>query len=73
MSRSVKVTLRPSLDTFQAVAGHTYTVEYTDDLTNPAWTRLADVTPQSVDWVATLTDPAPQADRYYRIVTPRSP
>jgi len=59
--------------TFQAVAGRTYTVEYADDLTSAVWSKLADVTPQSANGVATVTDPASQPDRYYRLVTPRRP
>jgi len=56
---------------FQAVAGRTYTIEYTDDLTTAVWTRLGDVVPQPVNWTATVTDPAARPDRYYRILTPR--
>jgi hypothetical protein len=62
-----------ALITFQAVAGRTYTVEYTDDLTNPVWARLADVTSRTVDSPVTVTDAAPQPDRYSRLVTPRRP
>ena len=62
-----------ALITFEAVAGRTYTVEYSDDLTNPVWGKVADVTPLTADGPVSVTDANPQPDRYYRLVTPRHP
>lgn len=56
---------------FLAAANRTYTVEYKDGLNTVLWTRLGDVVPRNVDWTATLTDPAPGTNRYYRLATPR--
>ena len=53
---------------FQTWPGHTYRVEFKNDLLAPAWTAL------TADLFATenqlnITDPAPAAaQRYYRIV-----
>jgi hypothetical protein len=62
-----------ALITFQAVSNRTYTVEYTDSLSPAAWTKLTDVAPRNVDWIATVPDLNPVPDRYYRLTTPRHP
>jgi hypothetical protein len=59
--------------TFEAMANKTYTVEYRDGLDTLIWTPLGDVVARGSNWVATVTDPAPGANRYYRLVTPRRP
>jgi hypothetical protein len=58
---------------FQAVSNRTYTVEYCDDLSSTAWTKLGDVIATATNRTATLIDPAPSATRFYRIATPRQP
>ena len=57
--------------TFPAAANRTYTIEYKDGLDTLIWTRLGDIVPKNVDWTATITDPSPTTNRYYRIATPR--
>ncbi len=56
---------------FLAVSNRTYTVEYKDGLDTLIWTRLGDVVPKNVNWTATITDPSPGTNRYYRLATPR--
>jgi hypothetical protein len=63
----------PALITFEAIANKTYTVEYTDDLNAGAWQRLADLIASSTNRMATIADPAPATNRFYRIATPRTP
>lgn len=60
-----------ALISFQAVSNRTYTVEYKDGLEELVWTTLGDVVAQSENWTATVTDPSPGSNRYYRLVTPR--
>jgi hypothetical protein len=59
--------------TFSAVAKKTYTIEYKDGIDTVIWSRLADVASHDTDWTATVVDPQPGPNRYYRIVTPRRP
>jgi len=59
---------------FQAVAGRTYSVLYTFSLTNPIWTKLADVPAQVAAQIVNVIDPqAPENTRFYRLVTPALP
>jgi hypothetical protein len=58
---------------FQAVAGHTYSVEYSDGLNPASWTKLAGVLAASSSRIETMTDPAPGTNRFYRLVTPVGP
>jgi len=58
---------------FQAVSNRTYSVEYCDDLSSTAWTKLADVVATPTNRTATVVDSAPSATRFYRIATPRQP
>lgn len=58
---------------FNAIAGKTYTIEYRDGIDAGVWSRLGDVVPRNVNWTATLTDPTPTTNRYYRIATPKRP
>jgi hypothetical protein len=59
--------------TFQALSNKTYTVEFSDTLTDPAWTKLADVAASPTNRTATVIDPAPADMRFYRLATPRQP
>jgi len=60
--------------TFQAVAGRTYSVLQTASLTNPNWTKFADVPAQSVtQWVNVVGPQASAAAQFYRLVTPALP
>lgn len=59
--------------TFQAVSNKTYSVEYTDDLSAPIWTKLADVTATATNRTTSVIDPTPSDTRFYRLSTPRQP
>lgn len=59
---------------FTAVAGKTYSVLWKADLSSSTWTKLADVSAQSVTGPVTVNDPnALNAQRFYRVVTPQAP
>jgi hypothetical protein len=61
---------------FNAVAGKTYTILYSDSLPGgPSWQRLADVPAQVSTQPVMVPDPSPGtgAQRFYRIVTPAAP
>jgi len=58
---------------FLAVSNHTYTVQFTDGLQPASWQRLADVPARSTNRTETVTDAGVSANRFYRLVTPRSP
>jgi hypothetical protein len=60
---------------FDAVAGKTYTILYSDTLSLPEWKRLLDVPPRATTETATVLDPAPAPfrERFYRLVTPSLP
>ncbi len=55
---------------FNAKAGRTYVIQYTDNLPSGSWTRLAEVPSGTADRAVTVGDPAGNASRYYRLVTP---
>lgn len=60
--------------TFQARSNRTYTVQYTDGLTNTGWQWLQDVFLRTTNRTEIVTDPSPPAaQRLYRLVTPRQP
>ena len=63
----------PAQVTFQAQSNRTYSVQFTDDLNAPAWTRLTDVLARSTNRLETIVDPTPATNRMYRIVTPHTP
>src|SRR6185295_5475159 len=57
---------------FEAAAGKTYTVQYSDTL-NGGWIKLLDVGAQSTNTITEVIDPAgPDNVRYYRLVTPKT-
>jgi hypothetical protein len=58
---------------FNAVAGRTYTVQFTDSLFGHLWARLADVEAGAESHVATVFDLTPIPGRFYRLITPRAP
>jgi hypothetical protein len=60
---------------FQAVAGHTYSLLYRDELGSGVWVKLADVAAPPADTVITVTDSGglEQPARYYQLVTPALP
>jgi hypothetical protein len=57
---------------FLAVAGKTYTIEYTDTLGSGVWSKLADVPPAAANGMVSVMDPTSRLRRYYRIATPGS-
>jgi hypothetical protein len=57
---------------FNAVAGHTYTIQYRSDLSSGIWIKLVDVPAQGSSGPVTISDPTiSSAPRYYRLVTPK--
>ena len=61
---------------FCAVSNKTYTVQCRTVVDSGPWNRVADVTAAPTNRVVELTDPAPapgDAQRFYRLVTPRVP
>jgi hypothetical protein len=60
---------------FNAIAGKTYTVLYSDGLSNGTWLRLQDVPPQASTGVVTIPDSivGGGTTRFYRLVTPQLP
>lgn len=56
---------------FQAISNRTYTVDFTDNLTAPVWTRLADYLALPVNRAERFIDPVGGTNRYYRVQTPR--
>lgn len=62
------VTLR-----FNAVAGHSYTIQYRSSITTE-WQKLIDMAPPTLGSIMDITDTnALEATRFYRLVTPRTP
>ncbi|HXG46339.1 MAG TPA: lamin tail domain-containing protein [Methylomirabilota bacterium] len=59
--------------TFSAVAGRTYTVQFSDDLKSGQWTNLGSVPARNANHTPTLVDPHPSPARVYRLVTPYQP
>jgi len=59
--------------TFGAVSNKTYTVQFTDDLVNSGWARLADVVARTNNRVEALTDTNSVGERFYRVITPARP
>ena len=58
---------------FNALANRAYTVQFRDDLNGGPWQKLADEPAQATDRMVSVTDPAPGARRFYRVVTPMMP
>ena len=57
---------------FNAVAGHTYTIQYRSDLGAGLWLKLVDVPAQGSSGPLAINDPTiTSAPRYYRLVTPK--
>lgn len=58
---------------FDAKAGRSYTVQYSDSL--GTWNKLADIAPQAFNGEVAIADPASagQPKRFYRILTPAQP
>jgi hypothetical protein len=55
--------------TFHAIAGRTYRIQYSDDLTGP-WQKLADVPAKTTERDETVPDSSAKPNRFYRIATP---
>ena len=62
----------PALLQFNAGDGRTYTIEYKNTLTTPAWSKLTDV-PAGVARLVQVPDPSATPKRFYRLRTPQSP
>jgi spore coat protein CotH len=58
---------------FLAMAYHTYTVQYTDNLVSGGWLRLTEVVACPTNRVEVIDDKHSVTNRYYRVVTPRIP
>jgi hypothetical protein len=59
--------------TFYAVAGRTYTIEFTDEIATATWSRLTNLVARSINHTEHIVDPNSATNRFYRIVTPRRP
>jgi hypothetical protein len=69
---SVNVTPGSGAIHFNAVAGHTYTIQYRTDIGSGLWIKLVDVPAQGSSGPITINDPTiTSAARYYRLVTPK--
>jgi len=55
---------------FQAVSNKTYAVQYTSTLSDTNWSILTRSIGRRTNHVEQITDPAPPANRFYRVVTP---
>jgi hypothetical protein len=71
----IDLTTTPGSATVQvsAVAGHTYSIQYTDDLEGGVWSRLLDVVARTTNHVEAIPDPGYTANRFYRVVCPQQP
>lgn len=58
---------------FQAASNRTYTVLTRASLSVGSWTKLVDVPAATTNRMMTVTDPATDASRFYRLVTPALP
>jgi hypothetical protein len=58
---------------FDARSNKTYTVQHSGTLASNSWLKLVDVVARTNNRTETITDPAPAANRFYRLVTPRQP
>jgi hypothetical protein len=58
---------------FNAVAGHGYTVRYKNDLAAASWIKLQDIAPPPSDTTVTVNDTPGTARRFYQVVTPAQP
>jgi len=56
---------------FGAISNRNYTIEYTDSLPDPSWSRLVDFLSALTNRVETFVDPHWTSNRFYRAVTPR--
>jgi len=57
---------------FNAASNNTYTVQYNDALAGP-WRKLADVVARPAARVEFVPDPNWTTNRFYRLLTPRTP
>jgi len=58
---------------FGAVSNKNYTLQYLDMLGSGSWLKLLDIGSRASNWTAVISDPATNAGRYYRVVTPQQP
>ena len=58
---------------FGSVSNHTYTIQYTDNLNNTVWDRLADFPALTTNIVHQIPDPNWTTNRFYRVATPYQP
>jgi hypothetical protein len=63
----------PAQISFPAVAGRTYSVQYSDGLGAGSWRKLVDLVARPNDRLETVMDPSPGTNRVYRIATPNQP
>jgi hypothetical protein len=63
----------PATITFIAVSNRNYTVQSSDVLAPPIWTKVGDVGSQGTNRQASVIDPGSNPSRFYRLVTPLQP
>jgi hypothetical protein len=55
---------------FPAAAKRTYSVQFTDDLTGGAWTKLGSISARATNFTGAMLDPGSRPGRWYRLVSP---
>ena len=55
------------------VSGHSYTVQFTDNLNSVVWGRLGNITARPTNSVVSFADPNWTTNRFYRVTTPALP
>ena len=63
----------PATVSFNAVSNRNYTVQASDTLSPPIWTKVGDLHPRSTNWPASVIDPESNPTRFYRLMTPMQP
>ncbi|MCX6926015.1 MAG: hypothetical protein NT154_22825 [Verrucomicrobia bacterium] len=58
---------------FEAVANHSYTVQFVDALGSSDWQKLANVAARTTNHLESLADSLSVTNRYYRLIIPQQP
>ncbi len=57
--------------TFGAIANRAYSVEYAEEFAPGLWNRLSSIAARTINWTAVVIDPSTNAQRFYRLATPK--
>ncbi len=58
---------------FAAVSNRTYTIQFSDLLPTPSWSKLSDFVALPTNRIEVVADPSWTTNRFYRVGTPRQP